>query len=48
MAEIRYWHLEIDKEGQKRPDEPLIRPYVVLNDGTVMTFKEWNNKGMPS
>lgn len=48
MATIAIFHVGIDVEGQKRDDEPLERPYVTLNDGTVMTYKEWYDKNMPS
>lgn len=34
--------------GAVRSGEPLPRPYVTLNDGTVMSFSEWNAKGQPA
>jgi hypothetical protein len=50
MAEVTY-NSEIKgkfpPEGTIRPGEPLPRPFVTLNDGTVMTWKEWDAKGMP-
>lgn len=36
-----------DQEGVVRPGEPLPRPYVTLTDGTVMSFKDWEDKGRP-
>jgi hypothetical protein len=36
-----------DMNGVKRKDDPLLRPFVALNDGTVMSFKEWSEKGEP-
>jgi hypothetical protein len=48
MATIAIFIVGVDVDGRKRDDEPLIRPYVTLNDGTVMTYKEWFDKGMPA
>lgn len=47
MAEIRILKAG-EPEGNKRPDDPLPRPYVKLNDGTVMSYSEWLAKGTPA
>lgn len=48
MANISIFHVGVDTDGAKREGEPLARPFVTLNDGTVMTYKEWSDKGMPA
>jgi hypothetical protein len=37
-----------DVEGGTRPGEPHPRPYVTLQDGRTMTYKEWMDAGQPS
>lgn len=50
MAEVAYVDPQNkdDLAGSPRPGEPLPRPYVTTNSGTVMPYKEWYEKGMPS
>lgn len=47
MAKI-YIQSYKDIEGVAREGEPLPRPYVVLKDGTVMTYLDWLAQGNPS
>jgi hypothetical protein len=37
-----------EAEGSQRPGDPLPRPYVTLEDGTVMSFTDWTKKGQPN
>lgn len=37
-----------DQEGVARAGEPMARPYVVLRDGKVMSYKEWTDSGQPA
>jgi hypothetical protein len=39
---------QADKHGFSRPGEPHPRPYVTLQDGRTMTYKEWMDAGQPS
>lgn len=36
------------KPGTTLPGEPLPRPYVVLQDGTAMSHREWMELGRPA
>lgn len=46
MAHVRIPEAD-EAAGTVRPGEPMARPYVVLADGTVMSYKEWGEKGNP-
>jgi hypothetical protein len=50
MATVHIVH-DTDVQGItiiKRPNEPYPRPWVALQDGTTMTYLEWQSKGKPN